>query len=135
MKIIFTLASLLLITSLHAETADVLNVVSKQAKDKTWSFEVTVKHADTGWKDYANGWDIVLPDGTILKLDDNDKFTRTLWHPHVKEQPFTRSQSHLIIPDDIKEVTVKAHTTVDGWGGKELIVSLEKTNLKNKGDK
>ena len=126
MKIILALSSLFLITSLHAETADVLKVVSKQADDKTWSFDVTVKHADTGWKDYANGWDIVLPDGTTLKLDDNDKFTRTLWHPHVNEQPFTRSQSGLVIPDDIKEVTIKAHTTVDGWGGKEMKIQLQK---------
>ena len=61
----------------------------------------------------------------ILKLNKEDKFTRTLWHPHVKEQPFTRSQHGLIIPDDIKEVVVKAHTTVDGWGGKELNVLLK----------
>ncbi len=125
MKIALFLISLFLISNLHAETADVLKVVSKQADDKTWTFEVTVKHADTGWKDYANGWDIVLPDGTSLKLSEKDKFTRTLWHPHVNEQPFTRSQSGLIIPDDIKEVTVKAHTTVDGWGGKEVKVSLK----------
>ena len=125
MKIMLSLTSLLLITSLHAETADVLSIVGKQASDKTWSFEVTVKHADTGWKDYANGWDVVLPDGTVLKLDEQDKFTRTLAHPHVKEQPFTRSQSGLTIPDEVKEITVKAHTTVDGWGGKELKLLLK----------
>ena len=125
LKAILSFSCLLLVNGLHAETADVLNVTTQQADDKTWTFNVTVKHADTGWKDYANGWNVVLPDGTILKLNKEDKFTRTLWHPHVKEQPFTRSQHGLIIPDDIKEVVVKAHTTVDGWGGKELKVSLE----------
>ncbi|HIO92535.1 MAG TPA: hypothetical protein EYG68_06790 [Leucothrix mucor] len=134
MKTVITISSLLLITNAYAEMADVLKVKAQQAEDKTWAFEVTVKHADTGWKDYANGWDVLLPDGTILKLDQKDKFTRTLWHPHVNEQPFTRSQSGLSIPDNIKEVTVKAHTTVDGWGGEELKVSLDTETSKIKND-
>ena len=38
----------------------------------------------TGWEHYANKWDVVGPDDTILG-------TRVLLHPHVNEQPFTRS--------------------------------------------
>ncbi len=112
-------------TAALADTADVLKVEKKQAEDKTWSFSVTVAHTDTGWEDYANGWDVVLPDGTMLKRNPNDPFTRLLLHPHVDEQPFTRSQFGLTIPEGITEVTVKAHTTVGGWGGKELVVQLQ----------
>jgi hypothetical protein len=32
--------------------------------------------------------------------------TRVLAHPHVQEQPFTRSQSGIAIPDSIAEVLV-----------------------------
>ena len=107
-----------------AGDADVLAAVATQAKDGTWSFKVTVRHPDTGWEDYANGWDVVLPDGTVVKRQATDPFTRLLGHPHVDEQPFTRSQSRLVIPKDVKQVTVRAHDLKDGFGGKTLDVEL-----------
>ncbi len=104
--------------------ADVVFVRAVQAADGTWTFHVTVEHPDTGWEDYADGWDVVLPDGTILKRNTDDPFTRLLLHPHVNEQPFTRSQSGLIIPEGVTQVTVRAHDIVDGWGGREITVDL-----------
>jgi hypothetical protein len=85
---------------------------------------VTVEHPDTGWEDYADGWDIVTPDGEVIKRDPEDPFTRLLLHPHVEEQPFTRSQSGLTLPDGLSQVTVRAHDLVDGFGGKEIAVDL-----------
>ena len=41
---------------------------------------------------------------------------RVLLHPHVDEQPFTRSLSGVAIPSDVEQVTVRAHDNVDGWG-------------------
>ncbi|GEM_PF-639943 len=93
----------------------------------TWTFHVTVSHPDTGWEDYVDGWDVVLPDGTVLKRNPDDPFTRLLLHPHETEQPFTRSQSGLVIPDGVTQVTVRAHELVDGFGGIEVIVDLTKT--------
>jgi len=90
----------------------------------TWTFHVTVRHPDTGWEDYADGWDVVLPDGTVLKSNPDDPFTRLLLHPHETEQPFTRSQSGLVIPDGVTQVTVRAHDLVDGFGGAMVIVDL-----------
>jgi len=90
----------------------------------TWTFHVTVRHPDSGWDDYADGWDVVLPDGTVLKQNTDDPFTRLLLHPHETEQPFTRSQSGLVIPDDVTQVTVRAHDLVDGFGGAEVVVDL-----------
>ncbi|MGB1286837.1 MAG: hypothetical protein ACPG7F_09915 [Aggregatilineales bacterium] len=90
----------------------------------TWTFHVTVRHEDTGWDDYADGWDVVLPDGTVLKSNADDVFTRLLLHPHETEQPFTRSQSGLVIPDGITSVTVRAHDLVNGFGGQEVVVGL-----------
>jgi hypothetical protein len=90
----------------------------------TWTFHVTVEHPDTGWEDYADGWDVVTPDGEVLKPDPEEPFTRTLLHPHVEEQPFTRSQSGVVVPAGVTEVRVRAHDIVDGFGGQEVLVDL-----------
>lgn len=108
--------------------ADVTFVKATQSGDGQWRFDVTVAHPDTGWQDYADGWDVVLPDGTVLKASIDDPFTRLLLHPHETEQPFTRSQSGLSIPDNITTVTVRAHDLVDGWGGQEITVDLTQTS-------
>ncbi len=104
--------------------ADVLFVKAQLTSEHTWTFTVTVAHPDSGWEDYADGWDVVLPDGTVVKPDPDSPFTRLLLHPHEAEQPFTRSQSGVIIPPDIEQVTVRAHDLVDGFGGLEVIVDL-----------
>jgi hypothetical protein len=95
-----------------------------QAADGTWTFHVTVQHPDTGWEDYADGWDVLAPDGTVIKPDPEGPFTRLLLHPHVDEQPFTRSQSRIAIPPDVTQVRVRAHDLVDGYGGREVVVDL-----------
>jgi hypothetical protein len=101
----------------QAGEADVVDVEVMRAGDGTWRFDVTVRHADTGWDHYADAFEVVAPDGTVLG-------TRTLLHPHVDEQLFTRSLSGVAIPADIAEVTVRAHDNVDGYGGAEMTVTL-----------
>lgn len=104
--------------------ADVLRVRAVQAPDASWTFHVTVQHPDTGWEDYADGWDVVLPDGSVVKPDPDSPFTRLLLHPHEEEQPFTRSQSGMIIPEGVSEVRVRAHDLVDGYGGRSVVLDL-----------
>ncbi len=101
-----------------AGEADVIEVAATRMGE-TWRFDVTVRHADTGWDHYADAWEVVAPDGTVLG-------TRTLFHPHVTEQPFTRSLSGVAIPDGVTEVTIRAHDSVDGYGGAEMTVTLER---------
>ena len=71
-------------------------------------FDVTLSHPDTGWEDYADGWRVELADGTVLG-------TRVLAHPHVTEQPFTRSQSGFDISADAAEVFIRTSCIIDGW--------------------
>jgi len=47
-----------------------------------------------------------------------------LYHPHVGEQPFTRSLSGVAIPEGVSKVTVEAHDSVQGWGGATVEVEL-----------
>ena len=72
-----------------------------------------------GWEHYADRWDVIAPDGRILG-------TRVLLHPHVHEQPFTRSMGGVFIPKDITEVTVKARCNIDGYIGEEIVLTLER---------
>ncbi len=78
---------------------------------RTCSFHVALRHADTGWNHYANHWRILSPDGVELGR-------RVLLHPHVDEQPFTRSLSGVVIPEDVSAVIVEAHDSVHEYGGK-----------------
>ena len=101
-----------------AGEADVVDVKIRKDGDGTYSFDVTVRHGDTGWKHFADRWDVFAPDGkTVLG-------TRTLHHPHENEQPFTRSQSGIRIPAGTKYVIVRAHDSVHGYGGAEKRVEL-----------
>lgn len=83
----------------------------------TYRFSVTVRHADEGWKHYADRWDVLAPDGKVLG-------TRVLLHPHVNEQPFTRSLSGVAIPDGISQVTIRAGDSKHGYGGAALEVAI-----------
>jgi hypothetical protein len=104
--------------------ADVTFVRAERATEGSWTFFVTVQHPDTSWEDYADGWDIVLPDGEVIKPDPDSEFTRTLLHPHIDEQPFTRSQSKIKIPPDVTTIRVRAHDLVDGFGGEEIVIDI-----------
>ena len=100
-----------------AGEADVLRATA-ESKGGSWTFRVTVQHADTGWDHYADAWRVVGPDGTVYG-------TRTLYHPHVDEQPFTRSLSGVSIPAGVTSVTVESHDSVHGWGGAKTTVPLK----------
>ncbi|TKB12399.1 hypothetical protein [Desulforhopalus sp. IMCC35007] len=108
---------LFLPASLYAGKADITDVKVTKQSDGTFNFEVTVYHADEGWDHYADSWEIRDQNGNLLA-------TRTLHHPHVAEQPFTRSLSHVKIPIDIKEVTLRAHDSVHLYGGKTMTITM-----------
>lgn len=98
--------------------ADVVGVEASKAADGAWRFEVTVRHADTGWDHYADSWQVLTDDGKVLA-------TRVLAHPHVDEQPFTRSKGGIEIPAGINRVKVRAGDSVHGFTGQEMMVELD----------
>jgi hypothetical protein len=48
----------------------------------------------------------------------------TLTHDHATEQPFTRTQAGLEIPDGIASVTVEGHDLDNGYGGATQTVDV-----------
>ena len=105
MKYFLTFA--LLATSAAADPVSIDRVVATATGD-TWRFDVTLSHPDTGWDHYADGW-------RVLDMDGNELGMRVLYHPHVEEQPFTRSLSGVVIPAGLSEVQIEARCSVDGW--------------------
>lgn len=103
--------------AVRAGEADVIRVRSECDHESVCVFYVTVKHPDVGWKHYADRFEVLGPDGQVLA-------TRVLQHPHVHEQPFTRSSDGVEIPPGIEVVTIRAHDSLHGDGGKQVEVSI-----------
>ena len=100
-----------------AGEADVVDVRIFPDGDGTYRFDVTVRHDDEGWDHYADAWEVLEPQGATLGR-------RVLHHPHVNEQPFTRSLSGVAIGSDVDEVIVRAHDSVHGYGGRTMTVTV-----------
>lgn len=89
--------------------APVVEDATARGSGGTYAVSVTLSHPDTGWEDYADGWRVEDADGTVLG-------TRELLHPHVNEQPFTRSLSGVAVPAGLSVVYIRARDNVGGWG-------------------
>jgi hypothetical protein len=100
-----------------AGEADVVKVAVAESAPGSFRFDVSVRHGDEGWDHYANLWQVVGPDGSVLG-------ERVLLHPHDTEQPFTRSLNGVAIPAEIKTVVIRAGDSVHDFGGKEMSVDL-----------
>ena len=99
-----------------ADEADVVDVkIFKTGRDK-FRIDATVKHADTGWDHYSNKFEVLDTEGNLLG-------TRVLHHPHVNEQPFTRSVT-LEIPKSVTSVVVRAGDSVHELGGAEITIAV-----------
>ena len=111
---------LLLSTSVFASDVEIVNVVLTK-NTGTWRADVTLNHADTGWEHYADAWRLVDEKG-------NEISKRTLYHPHVNEQPFTRSLSNIQIPENNKIIFIEAHDLNRGWSPNKVKVDLRKSS-------
>lgn len=103
-------------SSIAAGCADVVAATIDSSGD-TYNVSATLLSADTGWDKYADAWEVRALDGTVLG-------TRILAHPHVDEQPFTRTLGGVEIPDGMKEVEIVARDSVAGFCGVTVIVTV-----------
>ncbi|MXU64592.1 hypothetical protein [Oceanomicrobium pacificus] len=113
------LAAAILAATGTACLADTVRILDASAKRQGagWTISVTLEHADTGWDHYADAWRVEAPDGTGLGQ-------RKLLHPHVDEQPFTRSLIGVMVPDGADHLIIRARDTVHGWAEESFRLTL-----------
>ncbi len=111
------LSAMILAPGAAADKAKVIKATATANVGGSYTFSATVAHADTGWKHYADKFEVLAPDGTVLG-------TRILYHPHVDEQPFTRGLGNVQIPAGIAEVIVRASDNVHKAGKVTFTVKL-----------
>lgn len=104
-------------TSVSASPTEVVKVVFVRSGG-SWNVSVTLRHADTGWKHYANVW-------IVADMDGNGLGRRVLVHPHVNEQPFTRSDT-ITLPAGMTKVQVRAGDKPNGLNSNIVTVDLTK---------
>ncbi|MGE0718873.1 MAG: hypothetical protein AB7P02_25735 [Alphaproteobacteria bacterium] len=97
--------------------ADVIDARVTARGGGLYDFDVTIRSNDTGWDYYADAFEVLAPDGTLLGR-------RVLLHPHETEQPFTRDLYGVAIPDEVREVTIRARHKPAGYDGATLTVTL-----------
>ncbi len=122
MKNISLAVSLLccLVAPAQANEVEIVQTVFSRQGD-SWTVDTTLRHADSGWDHYADAWRVVDAQGKELG-------TRTLFHPHEDEQPFTRSLSGLQLPVATTIVYVEAHDKVHGWSKQRVQVDLSQAS-------
>ena len=114
-------AGLLLLATTAVHAGEVRIVEVRVECPTSCTFAVTLEHEDEGWHHYADRWDVLTLDGKLLK-------SRVLHHPHVNEQPFTRSLSGVLVAPDVSQVKIRARDSRHGYSKTELVVDLPERN-------
>jgi hypothetical protein len=98
---------------------DVVAAVATEDEPGLWSFSVTLSSPYDSRERYADSWRVRAADGTVYG-------ERFLSHDHANEQPFTRSQSGIEIPENIDQVIIEGRDQLSGWGGTTLTLTLDR---------
>jgi hypothetical protein len=117
--IISCILLVIFINNVQAGNVEILAAELHNTGSTSWLVRVTLKHQDKGWEHYADNWQIVDGNGKVLG-------DRILYHPHVDEQPFTRSLSNVNIPANIRIIYITAHDKIHGWTANRLKIDLRK---------
>ena len=85
--------------------------------DRVYDVVVSISSPYDTPERYADGWRVLDSEGNVLG-------THTLLHDHANEQPFTRTQPGLEIPEGVTEITVEGRDLVNGYGGGTLSIDV-----------
>lgn len=89
----------------------------KEGRGSTYNFAVTISSPYDTPERYASGWRVLTPSGEQIA-------EHMLGHDHADEQPFTRSQRGVEVPEDVREVQIEPKDLKNGYGGKKVTVQL-----------
>ena len=94
-----------------------VTAVNYSGEPGNYIFSVTVESPDLGCNQYADWWEVLASDETLL-------YRRILTHSHINEQPFTRSGGPVNVSSE-EELIVRAHMNNLGYGTQVFRGSIE----------
>ena len=94
-----------------------VTAVNYTGESGDYIFSVTVESPDLGCEQYADWWEVLATDETLI-------YRRILTHSHINEQPFTRSGGPVNVSSD-EEIIVRAHMNNLGYGTQVFKGSIE----------
>ncbi len=86
-----------------------ITAVAVQGNEANYTFNVTIKSDETGCDQYADWWEVLKADGSLV-------YRRILAHSHPNDQPFTRSGGPVKITQD-ETLYIRAHMNKLGYVG------------------
>jgi len=96
---------------------EVIGVQLVSSGDRTYDVVVSISSPYDSPERYADGWRVLDPEGNVLG-------THTLMHDHASEQPFTRTQPGLEVPEGVTRITVEGRDLANGYGGGTLGIDI-----------
>ena len=96
---------------------EIVAVEAIKAAPDVFDFAVTISSPYDSPERYADGWQVTTEDGEVLG-------EWTLLHDHATEQPFTRTQTGVMVPSGVRTVVIEPHDLENGYGGEPYRVEL-----------
>ena len=96
---------------------EVIGVQLVSRGDRVYDVVVSISSPYDSPERYADGWRVLDEQGNVLG-------THTLMHDHASEQPFTRTQRALEIPEGVARITVEGRDLANGFGGGTLSIEI-----------
>lgn len=125
MKLPLLIASALLLSfsGLAQASDDVARIADVKVKRDSpdqpgiYHIRVTIEHEDTGWDDYVEAWEIAGPDGELLGV-------RPFFEPELDRTQTVSALAGVVIPEQIKTVTIRTRSYPDGLVGDPVEVQI-----------
>lgn len=97
--------------------ADIVGASARETSVNVWTISATVSSPyEMGWDQYADAFQV--------RSSEKVLGTRILAHPHVNEQPFTRSLSGISIPSNISSVDIFGRDLLNGYCGESFELQI-----------
>jgi len=96
---------------------EIIGVQLVSSGDRVYDVVVSISSPYDSPERYADGWRVLDEEGNVLG-------THTLMHDHANEQPFTRTQPGLEIPEGVRTITVQGRDLINGYGGGTLSIDI-----------